>query len=192
MGHSWEILRCLAADRGALRARLAAAAAAGLNFEERREQCKVLLPFITAQLRVEEETLLCRALEIENCRVSAMAALEEHELIGVMVDRANHSAHGEQLEARLRVLLDLVDAHTMRGEKNLVQPFRLQLSVAEREEMGMRYRQVKDRNELTPIFQLPIRESVFQGQSGRLGYVIAWLLGVPVWLLLLVFVIRGH
>jgi hypothetical protein len=31
-----------------------------------------------------------------------------------------------------------------------------------------------------------------QSESGRAGYFIAWLLGVPAWLLLMVFLIRGH
>lgn len=29
-------------------------------------------------------------------------------------------------------------------------------------------------------------------EAGRIGYVIAWLLGVPVWVLLLIFLVRGH
>lgn len=28
--------------------------------------------------------------------------------------------------------------------------------------------------------------------NGRVGYVLAWLLGVPAWILLLVFLVRGH
>jgi hypothetical protein len=29
-------------------------------------------------------------------------------------------------------------------------------------------------------------------EQGRIGYVIAWLLGVPFWVLLLIFLVRGH
>ena len=36
---------------------------------------------------------------------------------------------------------------------------------------------------------LPTR---FQNEAGKLGYAIAWLLGVPAWLLLMVFLIRGN
>jgi hypothetical protein len=29
-------------------------------------------------------------------------------------------------------------------------------------------------------------------ETGRIGYLIAWLLGVPAWLLFMVFLVRGH
>lgn len=29
-------------------------------------------------------------------------------------------------------------------------------------------------------------------EKGRIGYIVAWLLGVPFWVLLLIFLIRGH
>lgn len=32
----------------------------------------------------------------------------------------------------------------------------------------------------------------FKTERGRIGYVLAWLLGVPAWILLVVFLIRGH
>ncbi len=34
--------------------------------------------------------------------------------------------------------------------------------------------------------------SLMTNESGRIGYVIAWLLGVPFWLLVVVFLLRGH
>ncbi len=36
------------------------------------------------------------------------------------------------------------------------------------------------------------RGPLLASESGRIGYVIAWLLGVPFWILVLVFLIRGH
>jgi hypothetical protein len=54
----------------------------------------------------------------------------------------------------------------------------------------MRYRDAKRRAELAPVFQL--HESPLQNEAGRVGYIIAWLLGVPAWLLLMIFLIRGH
>jgi hypothetical protein len=35
-------------------------------------------------------------------------------------------------------------------------------------------------------------EAKINGEAGRIGYLIAWLLGVPVSLLFIVFLIRGH
>lgn len=34
--------------------------------------------------------------------------------------------------------------------------------------------------------------SILANQKGRIGYVIAWLLGVPTSLLIFIFLIRGH
>lgn len=35
-------------------------------------------------------------------------------------------------------------------------------------------------------------KEMVQSESGRIGYVIAWLLGVPASLLFVIFLIRGH
>lgn len=34
--------------------------------------------------------------------------------------------------------------------------------------------------------------NIVRSQEGRVGYIIAWLLGVPVSLLFLIFLVRGH
>jgi hypothetical protein len=35
-------------------------------------------------------------------------------------------------------------------------------------------------------------KTLIQNQSGRIGYIIAWLLGVPASVLFVIFLIRGH
>ena len=192
LGHSWEVVSCLLADQKVLRKQLEEFSSPELGWEERRASFDSFLPAFTAYTRAEEEIVLSRALEIEETRVMAMAALEEHEIAEFMIDRAKHSAHGEQLEARLRVLCDLLEHHMKQKERELFPQLRARLSVAEREEMGMRYREAKERNELAPVFQMPLRDSLLESQMGRIGYVIAWLLGVPVWVLPLIFLVRGH
>ncbi|MGZ3651057.1 MAG: hypothetical protein ACXVB9_08150 [Bdellovibrionota bacterium] len=192
LGHSWEVISCLLADQEILRLRLSELSSAEVTFEERRENFEEFLPAFIAHTRAEEEVLLARALEMEETRVMAMAALEEHEIAEIVIDRAKHAAHAEQLEARLRVLSDLLEHHGKRKERELYPELRARLNVVERDEMGMRYREAKERNELAPVFQMLPRESLLKSQTGRIGYIIAWLLGVPVWVLLLVFLIRGH
>jgi hypothetical protein len=34
--------------------------------------------------------------------------------------------------------------------------------------------------------------TVFQNETGKIGYLIAWLMGVPASVLLIIFLIRGH
>jgi len=45
--------------------------------------------------------------------------------------------------------------------------------------------------EKMPGRELPLHPGLPTDQSGKIGYIVAWLLGVPVWILLLVFLIRG-
>lgn len=33
---------------------------------------------------------------------------------------------------------------------------------------------------------------IMKNQKGKVGYLLAWILGVPAWLLLMIFLIRGH
>jgi len=185
-----EIVNCLVEDQQILASRIRSLRAQAS--EQRRAALDELASLLAAYCRAEEEVVLARAFEIENLRVIAMAALEEHELAELLIDRAKHSAHEEQLDARLRVLCDLVERHLEKNERDLFPRLRAQLSAEEREEMGMRYRETKSRNELAPVFQMPMRETLLGNQTGRVGYIIAWLLGVPVWVLLLIFLIRGH
>lgn len=40
--------------------------------------------------------------------------------------------------------------------------------------------------------KIPIPKPRWNSEAGRIGYIIAWLMGVPASLLLLIFLIRGH
>ena len=54
---------------------------------------------------------------------------------------------------------------------------------------------MKDMNssavEAGPVRELPVKPSLIENQQGKIGYLVAWLLGVPVWVLLIVFLIKG-
>lgn len=108
------------------------------------------------------------------------------------LDRIKQAADPVQWQARVNVLCDLLEHHFGEEEEQLFPGLSERISEEEREEMGMRYREVKDRNELAPVFQMPVREHLLASETGKIGYIIAWLLGVPFWILLLVFLIRGH
>lgn len=186
-----EIVNCLLEDHKALRESLRSARE-GTPSDGQGRALEELASLLTAHTRAEEEVLLARALELDQTRVVAMAVLEEHEIADIMIDRAKQSANEEQRVARLSVLCDLVERHLEMTERDLFPRIRTILSAEEREEMGMRYRETKSRNELAPVFQMPVRDSLMENEAGRIGYIIAWLLGVPAWILLLIFLVRGH
>jgi hypothetical protein len=37
-----------------------------------------------------------------------------------------------------------------------------------------------------------VSRPLLEEQTGKIGYVIAWILGVPAWILLMIFLLRGH
>jgi len=59
--------------------------------------------------------------------------------------------------------------------------------------------ELNDKKEKKSFVELWIEEwrrrqaplSVFGNAEGKIGYLLAWMLGVPVWILLLVFIVRG-
>lgn len=187
-----DIVSCLLEDHKSLREQLGVLRSRTLPFKDRHEAFSRFLTSLNSHIQAEEEVVISRALEIESMRVDAVKALEEHEVTDFVVNRVKQSADDTQMAARLNVLCDLVECHMSEKENVLVTGIRQWVPDEEREEMGMRYRGVKERNELAPVFTMPTRESLLAGETGKIGYIIAWLLGVPFWILLLVFLIRGH
>jgi len=187
-----EIVSCMLEDHASLKQRLVELRAPDADMASKRKSLDELLPLLEAHTQAEEEIVLARALELEGITVKAMEALEMHESIDFAVARLKQSVQEVQLAARINVFCELLGYYLKKEEEELFPELHKRISMKEREEMGMRYREVKDRNELAPVFRMPVRESLIEGQAGRIGYIIAWLLGVPAWILLLIFLIRGH
>jgi hypothetical protein len=187
-----DIISCLLEDHDLLRGQLTVLRLNGATLPEKREALERLTFLLASHTRAEEEVVLARALELEPLQVEAMEALEEHEVTENEIQRVKHSGDNVQFAARMNVLCDLIEHHLKEEEEDLFPELSNRVSAEEREELGMRYREVKERNELAPVMQMPVRESLLASEAGRIGYIIAWLLGVPFWILLLVFLIRGH
>ncbi len=187
-----DIVSCLLDDHNRIWQQLLVLRSQQFTLPRKREALNSLVPLLSAYAHAEEEVVISRALEFEELRVRAMEALEEHEMADVQVQRVKQSGDEVQMEARLNVLCDLLEQHLKKETTGFFPDLRARISEKERAEMGTRYREVKERNELAPVLGLPVQDSLLEGEAGRVGYIIAWFLGVPFWILILVFLIRGH
>jgi hypothetical protein len=66
------------------------------------------------------------------------------------------------------------------------------LPVEKIEELGMKYIDIRKKFHLSPIQEGSLKPGLAYDQAGKIGYIVAWVLGVPAWILLVVFLIRGH
>jgi hypothetical protein len=188
---SLDITRCLEEEYKSLRERcgeLGSCSAA----KDQRAAAEALLPALNAHTLAEEDVVISRAAEIEELRPMALKALEEHEVVEHELVRLWQSVDEEQFSARASVVCDLLSQQWKESEEKLLPKLRLLVPEEEREDMAIRYREIKERHRITSELRMPDRgSSAMQNQAGRLGYIIAWLLGVPAWLLLIVFLIKG-
>ena len=190
MAECIEITRCLAEEYALLRRKSAVLRSMTAGATEKRAAAEELLPLLKAHTLAEEETLLSSALEAEPLRLLATKALEHHELLESELLRLWQSADEEQFRARASVAGDLLDYQLGEMEESFFPYFRGLVNKSEREELGMKYQEAKARHQLAPVLRLR-SSAVAAGEAGKVGYLLAWLLGVPAWLLLLILLVRG-
>ena len=151
-----DILNCVLEDHAALRRDLAIAKVAVSEEAKREGLSKASVAFRKLN-QAEGEVLLARAIQLDGTRPAAQIALEIDELTTNTFQRAADSVGEEQLAARISVLSDLLEWHRETREQNLFPQIRKILGAAEREEMGVRFREEKSRIDLAPVFQLAVR-----------------------------------
>ena len=186
MADCTEITRCLADEYASFRRMSAVLRSPTAGADQKRRAAEDLLPALKAHALAEEEVLLARALESTPLRPLACKALELHELLESELLRLWRSADDEQFEARACVAGDLLELQFREKEENLFPHFRALVPKTEREELGMKFQESKERNRLAPVLLLPLTS-----ETGKVGYLLAWLLGVPAWLLLLILLVRS-
>jgi hypothetical protein len=163
------------------------------EIEPRRKRAifQRMLPLFRAHTYGVEQSLMIEGLRHEPTRPIVLRCLEEHELAEVSVHRVNLAVSDEVWEARVRVFCHLLAEHLNRSENSF--PIIQKVIPAEKlEELGMKYIDTRNKFHLTPIREVSVKPDLAYDQAGRIGYIVAWLLGVPAWILLVVFLIRGH
>lgn len=125
--------------------------------KDKRREAEALLPAVTAHTLAEEEVLFSRALDLDDVRPAALKALEEHELAESELLRLWQSVDEEQFAARAEVVCDLLDFQWRETEARILPLIRQLVPEQEREEMGLRYRETKERHRITRVLQMPER-----------------------------------
>ena len=87
-----DIVNCLLDDYASLRQHLSILRAREFDKKSGREMLKQFFILLEAHTQAEEEVVLARALEVEQSRLDAVEALEEHEVTDFQVARVKQSA----------------------------------------------------------------------------------------------------
>lgn len=91
----------------------------------------------------EEETLYTRVLDIPEISKDGLAGMEEHRIASELAQELESEVRGkrwsEEFEAKMKVLLKIVESHIKEEEKVLLPIVREKLSRTELEELGRQY-----------------------------------------------------
>lgn len=188
-----NVFDCLKEDHESLKGVLAQLLSSEVEVGRKRAIFKRFLPLFSSHTFAEEQTVFQHGLLEDNLRPMARQGLEEHELSEILLERIRLAVDDEQWLARVKVFCGSLEHHLQEEEKETFPAMEVAFSAEQKNELGRRYLDIRNRHQLGPVIQLPIKAQnrILAGQAGKIGYVIAWLLGVPFWLLLLVFLVRG-
>lgn len=189
--HRADIFECIRVDHESLRGVLNVLVAGEIDLRRKRAVFQRMLPLFRAHTYGVEQSLMIEGLRHEAVRPIVLRCLEEHELAEVSVHRVGLAVSDEVWEARMRVFCHLLAEHLNRAE-NAFPIIRRALTAEKIEELGMKYIDTRNKLHLNPIREVPAGPGLAYDQAGKIGYIVAWVLGVPAWILLLVFLIRGH
>jgi hypothetical protein len=77
------------------------------------------------------------------------------------------------------------------GEEQFLPMLVSTISKEDREDMALRYKELKEFHRLSSELRIPKGLSALEEQAGRIGYLFAWIIGIPAWLLLMILLVRG-
>lgn len=186
-----DVFRCLLDDHDRLKQKLSALLSHDAPVALKRGIFREFLPLFRAHTFAEERTVFSEGLLHEELRAKVLEGLEEHEIGNVEEERMELAVDDAQWEARLKVFCEMLEHHLKEEEEETFPAMKKAFNQELREELGMRYIDTKNKHQMEPILEVPLKPELAFDQTGKIGYVVAWLLGVPFWILLLVFLIRG-
>jgi hypothetical protein len=186
-----DIFECISADHESIRGVMDALLDGGTEIRRKRAVFRRMLPLFRAHTYGVEQSLMMEGLHHEPLRPLVLRCLEEHELAEVSLHRMGLAVSDEVWEARMEVFCHMLLEHLGRTEKTFPQ-LRKALPEEIKEELAMKYLDTRNKFNLNPIREVPVKPGLVYDQAGKIGYIVAWILGVPAWILLLVFLIRGH
>lgn len=189
-----DVLDCLMEDHESLRSVLYRLQSPDLEPSRKRAIFKRFLPLYESHTHAEEVSVMEEGMQVDSLRPLALRALEEHEVADMLVERMRLAVDNEQWEARLHVFCTMLEQHLDLEQQETFPQMRAAFTDEQREQLGRRYLASRNHHRVLPgnleIAPTEPSELVYD-EAGKVGYLVAWLLGVPAWILLLVFLIRG-
>jgi hypothetical protein len=187
-----DVLDCIAEDHESLRSVLSRLQSPDLEVSRKRAIFKRFLPLYQAHSHAEEVSVMEEGLQHDVLRPVILDALESHEVSDILLERIRLAVDNEQWLARVNSFCAVLEHHLKQDQNVAFAAMRGAFTDEQREMLGRRYLESRNHHRVLPTLELAPRPSaVLYDQTGKVGYLIAWLLGVPAWILLLVFLVRG-
>jgi hypothetical protein len=167
--------------------------------------------------KAKEVTALAFARNCSSTRPLALAILEKHSVMDELANKIRQTENDEAWEAKVKVYCDFLEQHLEEEEFELLPELSSHLSKEKSLELGSEYLKIRGlclgaahgteaelQKDLSHLFSnliaslpavsnfIPAQLNPAMNEAGRIGYIFAWLLGVPAWVLFIIFLVRGH
>ncbi|RZA09710.1 MAG: hypothetical protein EOP11_00830 [Proteobacteria bacterium] len=187
-----DVLDCIAEDHESLRSVLQRLQSPELEPSRKKAIFKRFLPLYEAHTHAEEASIMEEGLTLDSLRPLILDSLEAHEVGDILLGRIKLAVDIEQWVARLNSFCAILEHRLDVAQEKTFPAMRSAFSAEQRELLGHRYLSARNHHHVLPTLQLAPRTSpLIYDEAGKVGYLFAWLLGVPAWILLLVFLVRG-
>ena len=187
-----DVLDCLLEDHESLREVLVRLGSPELEISRKRAIFKRFLPLYESHTHAEEQSIMEEGIQTDSLRPLVLQSLEEHEVTDLLVERMRVAVDNEQWAARLGVFCTSLQHHLDREAEVVFPAMREGFSAETREHLGRRYLTFRNHHRVLPGLEIVTdAKALVLDQTGKVGYLLAWLMGVPAWILLIVFLIRG-
>ena len=200
MNSTLTLTDCVLADHRSIRELIADFKSEYSSPEGKTNAFRALSLLVESHAKAEEATVLELARGEADLRPHALESLEEHVVTDELVTKIRMTEDFESWEARGKVYCDILEHHLTEEEKDLFPEVEARLTNDASAKLAHKYLQLRGlslglANGELDDGQLSLIAGIFNplySETGRIGYVVAWLLGVPAWLLFIVFLMRGH
>lgn len=188
-----NLINLLEKDHANLRVLMSDLKSDDKNIELKKEIfSEQFVPLLYSHTESEERTVLFYSAHKRDLKDQALEGIEEHELVEDLVDKVNRTRNSELWKARVKVLCDCLEHHLKEEEEELFPRFKTHFSDVDLEKKGEIYMEIRNETQANITEKNEGALAMLNDQSGKIGYIIAWLFGVPVSLLFVIFLIRGH
>jgi len=160
-----DVIDCLMDDHESLKNVISRLQNDEIDCRRKKTIFKRFLPLLESHTFAEEHAVMERVLQHEPTRMQALRGMEEHELSGIQLKRLMLAATEEQWVARLKLYCSLLERHIEEDARKAFPLIQMEFSTEEREELGRRYLEARNRYQLGPVLSMPVRSELAQERA---------------------------